>query len=108
MRIAKTIAMFFALILVVMCFNAPILFSAEEHPWDGDGPGDGDGDDGTIVDPTTDTIIVVPPDEDEDQSIYDPDGFVPNDPLFTLQFLFMFYSIPDSQLENNGASGNAN
>ena len=106
MRIAKTMAMLFALILVVMCFNAPILFSAEEHPWDGDGPGDSG--DGTIIDPTIDSVIVVPPDEDDDYSTYDPDDFVPNDLLFNLQFLFLFYSIPNSPVENSGASGSSN
>ncbi len=106
MRIAKTLAMLFALVLVVMCFNAPILFSAEEHPWDGDGPGDGS--DGTIIDPTIDTTIVVPPDEEEDFSTYNPDGLNPDGLLFDLQFFFMFYSIPDYPAENSGASGNTN
>ncbi len=107
MRIAKTIVILFALVLVVMCFNAPILFSAEEHPWDGDGPGDGN--DGAVVDPPSDTTIVDPGDGDEDRgSIYDPADFPLNDLFFNVQFLLRFYSIPGSPPENNGASSNTN
>ncbi len=107
MRIAKITAMLFALVLVVICFNAPILFSAEEHPWDGDGPGDGS--DGSIVDPPGDTTITNPnDDEEEDGSNYDPDNLGLNDLLFNLQFFFLFYSVPDSPKENSGASGNTN
>ena len=39
MKGTKTLALFFAMVLVVVCFNAPAVFSHEDHPWDGDGGG---------------------------------------------------------------------
>jgi hypothetical protein len=39
MKLAKTLAILFALVMVVICFNAPAVFSGEEHPWDQEGGG---------------------------------------------------------------------
>jgi hypothetical protein len=107
MRIAKTIAMLFALVLVVVCFNAPAIYSGEEHPWDGDGPGDPN--DGSIIDPSGDTIIVNPGGGDVDHSNSDIEpgtvGF--DDLLFNVQYFLQFYSIPSSST-NNGAASNTN
>lgn len=56
MKIAKTLAILGAVVLVVVCFNAPAVFSGEVHPWDEDGSGGGDGDTG---DPGEDTTVVL-------------------------------------------------
>ena len=55
MRVAKTLAIVFAVVLVVVCFNAPVVNSWEgsrDHPWDGDDGGHDDGGDGIDVDTT--------------------------------------------------------
>ena len=55
MRIAKTLALVFAVVLVVVCFNAPVVNSWEgsrDHPWDGDDGGHDDGGDGIGIDTT--------------------------------------------------------
>ena len=39
MRVARNLTILFALILFVICFNAPTVFSGDEHPWDGEGVG---------------------------------------------------------------------
>jgi hypothetical protein len=54
MKVTKTLAILFAAVLVVFCFNAPAVFSGtgtDGHPWDGDGGGDGgiDGSEGDTV-----------------------------------------------------------
>jgi len=108
MRIAKTLAMLFALVLVVICFNAPVLYSGEEHPWDGDGSGDGT--DGSVIDSPNDTLIIIPgaDDDTEDGSIYDPDDLDITELLFNVQYFLQFYSIPGSANENSGASSSTN
>jgi hypothetical protein len=109
MRIAKTIAILIALVLVVICFNAPAIYSGEEHPWDGDGPGDGT--DGATIDPAnSDTTTVNPGSGDSDQngSYYDPDDYGFSDLLFNVQYFLQFYSIPSSQSMSNGASSSTN
>jgi hypothetical protein len=57
MRIAKTLAVLFALVLVVVCFNAPAVYSGEEHPWDEDGSLLGDGEHN--IGPNGDSIVTV-------------------------------------------------
>ncbi|SYZ72980.1 exported hypothetical protein [Candidatus Zixiibacteriota bacterium] len=37
MRVTRSLIILFALILFVICFNAPAVFSGDEHPWDGEG-----------------------------------------------------------------------
>jgi hypothetical protein len=41
MKLAKTVAILIALVMVVICFNAPAVFSGSEHPWDQEGSGGG-------------------------------------------------------------------
>jgi len=38
MKLTKTLALI-ALVMVVICFNAPAVFSGDEHPWDQEGGG---------------------------------------------------------------------
>ncbi|UCD93835.1 MAG: hypothetical protein JSU69_08675 [Candidatus Zixiibacteriota bacterium] len=58
MRVTKMLAILFAAILVVFCFNAPAVFSGvgvDGDPWDGDGGGDGDGTGGSSRDSLSST-----------------------------------------------------
>ena len=53
MRVTKTLAILFAAVLVVFCFNAPAVFSGagvDGDPWDGDGGGNDDGIGGSSAD----------------------------------------------------------
>ena len=56
MKGTKTLALFFAVVLVVVCFNAPAVFSDEDHPWDGDGGGNN----GTIGSIGADSLHIKP------------------------------------------------
>jgi hypothetical protein len=40
MKVAKTLAILIALVMVIFCFNAPADVRGDEHPWDQEG-GDG-------------------------------------------------------------------
>ena len=47
MKIAKAFAILLAMVLVVLCFNAPFVYSFEdEDPWDGEDNDNGGGTDG--------------------------------------------------------------
>ncbi len=39
MKVAKTSAVFLALVMVLICFNAPADVRTDEHPWDQEGGG---------------------------------------------------------------------
>ena len=52
MKVAKTSAVFLALVMVLICFNAPTVVASDEHPWDQEGGGGS----GTRGD-TTHTVI---------------------------------------------------
>jgi len=52
MKIARIMMLAFALVMVVICFNSPAVFSADEHPWDEDGDGGNQGGLGGEVDTT--------------------------------------------------------
>lgn len=108
MRIAKITAILFAFLLVVMCFNAPVVLSGEEHPWDGDGSGDGSGDDGAIGTDTNTTLIDPTSDIEEETSNGDPDNPGLDDLSFGIWFLLWYYDIPDTRMGDDGQSNNMN
>lgn len=105
MKLAKTLAILVAMVLVVMCFNAPIVFSGEEHPWDGDGTG-GDGLGGGTSDDGVDTTIVGPADNDPLRGSNPDDPFDPGY-LISIQFLIWYHDLPGyvQKDENDATSG---
>lgn len=50
MKLTKAIAINVALVMVLLCFGAPAVFSSDEHPWDQEGGDNGIG--GTGIDST--------------------------------------------------------
>lgn len=50
MKLTKALAINVALVMVLLCFGAPAVFSADEHPWDQEGGDNGIG--GTGIDST--------------------------------------------------------
>jgi len=39
MKMAKALALMFALVLAVFCFNAPLILAGDDVPWDEEGTG---------------------------------------------------------------------
>lgn len=105
MKLAKTLAILLAMVLVVMCFNAPIVFSGEEHPWDGDGTGGGDGLGGDNSGGDLDTTLNDPLED----PLYGSNPDNPFDPgyLISIQFLIWYHDLPGDVLkdENDATSG---
>jgi hypothetical protein len=50
MKMAKTLALMFALVLAVFCFNVPLVLAGDDVPWDEEGSGKMD-EKGIIGDP---------------------------------------------------------
>jgi len=50
MKLTKALAILFAMVLVVICFNAPVVFGGDEFPWDEDNDNSGDGVHGSVED----------------------------------------------------------
>jgi len=102
MKIAKTLVILSAVVLVVVCFNAPAVFSGEAHPWDEDGDG---GDNGGIGGSGEDTTIV-----SEDTLVVD--GFYPSggdgwfgfsDFMTIVRYVISHYGLP---ITTSGRDGN--
>jgi len=93
MKIAKAVALTFALVLVVVCFHSSLVYA--DHPWDEDGTiggGGGKPDDQGL---DQDTIIIVI--EPEDSSDEGTDGGFNNpltpDWIMGLQFLIIYHDL---------------
>lgn len=104
MKITKALAILFALVLVVVCFNAPAVYSYEDHPWDEDGDGSGGGDgSGIIPDPDTTIIRTDPADPEGDPEGTDGFGWPKGPGLWLdLQFLFWYHNVPDYKIGRAG------
>ena len=111
MRVTKTLAIIFAVVLVVVCFNAPVVNSWEgsrDHPWDGDDGGHDDGGDGIGIDTTGTpgdifTFKVGQPDGDGDR-LSGYGTFVT-----AVRLLLVYHDVPGFYTEVLGAFGaNAN
>lgn len=97
MKMAKAVALLFALVLVVVCFNSPLVLA--DHPWDEDGFGGGgdkeDGNSGSGTDP--DSVIINDPNRPSDEPT---DGFNDDpsdgDLMINLQLLILFQIKPDA------------
>nr|MBN2278248.1 hypothetical protein [candidate division Zixibacteria bacterium] len=50
MKLTKALAIIFAMVLVVICFNAPVVFGEDEYPWDEDNDNSSGGIHGTVED----------------------------------------------------------
>jgi hypothetical protein len=107
MKMAKALAILFAMVLVIMCFNAPFVYSGEEHPWDGDGGSNGGISDG-YTGPGDDSLVVDPMVKDEGTRGYDPSYPVDPEFLISMQFILWYHDVPTGvSKEENGASNGA-
>jgi hypothetical protein len=111
MRVTKTLAIVFAVVLVVVCFNAPVVNSWEgsrDHPWEGDDGGRDDGGDNIGIDTTASpgeliTFKIAQPDNDGG-SVSGYGTFV-----VAVRLLLVYHDIPGFYAEVLGAFGaNAN
>jgi hypothetical protein len=105
--ITKALLTFFALVLVIACFNSPAICGGtgggtdEGHPWDEDGDRQGDMD---PSDPYGDTLNYNDP-SGADGNFYDPfsPGF-----LTDLHYIIILHTIPDFKPDEpigDGATG---
>ncbi len=111
MQVTKTLAILFAVVLVVICFNAPVVNSwdggTRDHPWDGDGSGDGGGDN-IIIDTTsnggTKVLLTISPSGNQGGGVSGLGTFVT-----AVHLLFVYHDMPGFYTEVLGAFGaNAN
>ncbi|MFH2035342.1 MAG: hypothetical protein ABIJ45_02980 [Candidatus Zixiibacteriota bacterium] len=95
MRMTKALALLFAMVMVVVCFNVPaICDDGDEHPWDNDGTGP-IGSHKIVGSDTTTTITnpITPVSGGNDSVII---GL-----FLDLQFIINYQIIPDFNLDFN-------
>jgi hypothetical protein len=108
MKIAKAVALLFALVLVVVCFNSPLVLA--DHPWDEEGYGGGgdkeDGNSGSGTDP--DSVTITDPDRPNDEPA---EGFTDpgdSDWIVNLQLFILFQIKPDAGQGGSNGDDEAN
>ena len=109
MKMTKTLAIIFAVVLVVVCFNAPAVNSLDGtslgHPWDGDSGDrdDGGNDLGEDTTGTTGNILlfnsVIPPNGGQNSSVGKGTFVV------AIHMLFVYHDLPGFYSEMIGAFG---
>ena len=105
MKIAKALVILFALVLVVVCFNAPAVYSYDEdHPWDEDNGGGTDGEDGSYKPDTDSTGIIRSGITDPGEDSEGTDEIMTGDfdLWLDLQFLFWYYDLPGKNVDGLG------
>jgi len=95
MKIAKAFAIIFAMVVVVICFNAPFVHSGasyDGHPWDGEEDGGGGTDGGEGKDST---LIINDPDKPLHSGTGDGDGSLDLGTIMTvMQSIFWYHDFP--------------
>ncbi len=100
MKIAKTFAILFAVVLVVLCFSPVTVFSGDGHPWDGDSGGEEGQTSSGAGFSDTDAVPAVSALGDPgggDSGGINLAGFIS-----TTQFIFWYHDVPGSLPENSG------
>jgi len=107
MKLAKTLAMMFALVVAVFCFSAPLVSAGDEHPWDEEGPSSGG-------------INSIDPNGDIGDGTQPTDGLntrisastIYHDAVILLQYTILYHELPnsgnvetESEAENPGVTG---
>ncbi|MEW5922575.1 MAG: hypothetical protein AB1746_01165 [Candidatus Zixiibacteriota bacterium] len=107
MQVTKTLAILFAVVLVVICFNAPVVNSwdggSRDHPWDGDDGGD-DGGDNAIIDTTSGggvkVLYSLSPSGNQGGEVSGMGTFIT-----AIHLLFVYHDMPGFYTEVLGAFG---
>jgi hypothetical protein len=105
MKMAKTLAIIFALVLAVICFYAPPVIGGDEHPWDEEGGNDSEGN-------SSGEVITAPPPLINQGSDGGSDWYGSYDQfIMYLEFLVWYNDIPNTEppaIETTKDNGSVN